>query len=122
MEAEIANIMRVLEVSEAEAHEIIASDKAVDRMKMSEVDADLNAEQKQAVKKMKQADHTPTVYNFTKRERKPNNEKAELIKILTAAIAAADGTDQLQITNSEREFLFTFLDKKYKVTLSAPRS
>lgn len=112
---QVEKIMSALQCSESEALEIIECDKAIDR------GADpfpLSAEQKQTEKKMRQADRKPTVYKFDKRERKTDNTKAEIMRKLL------DCFDEYnpQVINAEREFTFTYADRKFKIVLSAPRS
>ena len=74
---------------------------------------------RQASKTARQADRTPTVYNFQKRERKVDNDKREIIQTLDDALC--DLVDDVEVVNPEREILFTYNDKKYKIVLSAPR-
>lgn len=110
-------LMNKLDISETEAKELVAFDKAVDK------GADpypLSQEQKKVEKKMRQADRAPTVYKFTQRERKPNNEKRELIQALDEALC--DVADNVKVTNPEREILCWLNDKKFKIVLSQPRS
>ena len=121
-EENILKMMRCLDISREEAIQLIEDDKKVDRMKDSEVNADLTKEQQQAVKKARQADRAPTVYKFTPRERKPNEDKRILLEQLVNAIGSSPIHAQCEITNQEREFLFTYNGIKYKVVLSAPRT
>ena len=67
---------------------------------------------------------TPTVYKFTQRERKPNDDKREIMEKLKMGITLLAGepvSTTIEVTNPEREMEFTFHGKKYRVTLSAPR-
>lgn len=117
---QLEKIMSALQVSEEEAKEIMATDKEIDK------GADpfpLSAEQKQAEKKMRQADRKkPTVYKLDntngKRSKKADSVKAEIMRKLL------DCFDEYnpQVTNAEREFTFTYADRKFKIVLSAPRS
>lgn len=117
-------IMSALKCTEAEAIEIMEYDKAIDR------GADpfpLSAEQKQAEKKMRQADRKkPTVYKLDntngKRSKKADTQKQLLIDVLSASLTDHTSATNLEIVNPEREFTFEFLGKKYKVVLSAPRN
>lgn len=60
-----------------------------------------------------------TVYNFTQRERKADESKRELMETFTKC---AEGIgEQVKVTNPEREMEFLYNDKKYRLTLSAPR-
>ena len=109
--------MKKLGMSEAEIAEVLESDKRIDK---GEKLFELTAEQEKASKKARQADRAPTAYKFTKRERKPDQDKADLLNILFSAVLPV--CDTYEVTNSEHEFLLTYHGKKYKVVLSAPRS
>lgn len=108
--------MKRLGMSEAEIADVLESDKRIDK---GEKLFELTAEQKQAEKKAK-GTGTRTVYNFQKRERKADNDKREIIQTLDDALC--DLVDNVEVTNPEREILFTYNEKKYKIVLSAPRS
>lgn len=111
--------MKKLGLTDAEIEELKAFDKQVDRMKDSEVNSDLTSEQQKAVKKARQADRKPTVYNFNKRERKKDLAKREILQTVINSLTFAEG---VEILNEEREFTFKVDGKKYKIVLSAPRS
>ena len=119
MEKEIAIMMKNLGVTREEALEIITSDKEVDR------GGNPNPLTKEQEKAAKAARKTSTgVYNFTKRERKPNLDKREIIEKLCMGISLLTGepvSTTINVTNIEREIEFSYHGKKYKVTLSAPR-
>ena len=109
--------MRKLGMTEDEISDIIESDRKIDK---GEKLFEQTAEQKQATKAMKQAERTKSPnYQFTKRERKANNDKRELITNITEAINSI--TSNLIVLNPEREIEFQFNGVKYKLTLSAPR-
>ena len=114
---EIEKLMKTLDLTREEAIQLVKDDKAIDKgAKMFE----LTEEQTKASKKARQAQRTPTVYQFKPRERKPDADKSFLLNILFSAILPI--CDSYKITNGEREFLFTYNGKKYKIVLSAPRS
>lgn len=110
-------LMKILNCSEEEAITIINSDKQIDRgEKLFELDPELEA----GAKKARQADRKTT-------ERKPREKKADadkgiLLEQLANAIGASPIHAQVDIVNLEREFVFTYRGKKYKVVLSAPRT
>lgn len=108
--------MEKLDVTEAEARTILADDAKIDK---GEKLFELSKEQKQAEKSMRAAGRIPTVYKFTKRERKADPDKGKLIGDLLDGIPY---TENVQIINNEREFVFTYKDRKYKVVLSCPRN
>ena len=80
---------------------------------------ELTPEQKAVAKEMAQADRkkesTPR-----KRERKPDDDKRELIKIFEQLLdGVAD--EVCKVTNPEREIEFTYNGNRYRLTLSKPR-
>ena len=109
--------MKKLGMSEAEIAEVLEADKRIDK---GEKLFELTAEQEREAKKARNVGRAPTAYKFTKRERKPDQDKADLLNVLFSAVLPM--CDTYEITNGEREFLFTYHGKKYKVVLSAPRS
>ena len=115
--ADIQKLMEVLDLTEDEAKQLIADDEAVDK---GEKLFELSADQKQVEKKMRQADRKVDAYGkTTKRERKADEDKAHLLNVLFSAILPLCET--YEVANGEREFSFTYHEKKYKVVLSAPR-
>ena len=110
--------MRKLGMTDEELKDVLDADKRIDR---GEKLFELTDEQKQAEKKARQADRSPTVYKFQKRERKADEAKRFLLEALVGGIADSCAVP-VEVANPEREFSFMFEGKKYKVVLSAPRS
>ena len=95
-----------------EIAEIEATDKEIDRgAKLFELPDDLKA----GAKKARQADRKPT--ERKPREKKIDNDKLFLMDCICRAIPA-----ETDCPNPERECLFTYNGKKYKIVLSCPRS
>ena len=108
--------MRVQGYTEEEIADMLKCDREIDR------GADpfpLDPELEAGAKKARRADRTDTP---KPRERKPNEDRRILLEQLVNAIGGSPVYAQCEITNQEREFLFTFNGTKYKVTLSCPRS
>lgn len=126
MNKEVEKIMRLLGCTEQEALQVIEDDKKVDKMTMKELNAELTQEQKKIIRSVTQAERKSTNYKFTTRERKENTDKRTLINLLSGTLESAHhddlDVDNIKVTNVEREIEFTFNSKKYKLTLSAPRS
>lgn len=117
-EQQIKVLMDKLQISEEEARQVIADDKAIDK---GEKLFSLTEEQEKASKKARgTGTKAPTIYKFDKKEKKTNSEKLELMKAFEE-IAETVGAVNLEILNPEREFTFSFNDKKYKIVLSMPR-
>lgn len=122
MENQKDKLMRILGCSEAEALDIIAYDKAVDKGQPTAYD--LTKEQQEVVRKMKNVDtKAPRTYTFTKRERKPNEAKREIIAGLYEFItnAIVDNASDATVTNVERQIAFTLGDESFELTLIQKR-
>lgn len=115
MDERIAHLMKTLDLTEEEAREMLATDEAIDH------GADpfpQTAEQKKA---SKEARSTGTrTYTFTKRERKPDEDKRELIYALIDKLLEFD--EHPTITNPERQIDFTYNNRRFRIVLSAPRT
>ena len=128
MENRIEYIMRTLDCSEQEALQLIEDDKAVDRMtKTAEIQSDLTQEQKKASKKARAVAKAPkakapTAYKWeTKKQKKRDNEKHNVIKLFINALEGDTNVKDIKMLNEDREFEFLYNDRKIKVTLIAPR-
>lgn len=117
--------MRVLDISEAEAKEVIEYDKAIDRMPDKKVSSDLTPEQKKVAKKMSSTGtrQGPKTYQFTKRERKPNATKEGLVAELAAFLAEHSefAVSNCEIVNKNRLIHFFIGEKEYDLTLIEKR-
>lgn len=115
--------LRKLGLSDAEIQEVLDVDKRIDK---GEKLFELSAEAEKASKQARQADRKPTVYKLDntggKRNKKADEVKAGLIELLTEVIKEQPACNSLEVLNAEREFVFNWHGKKYRVTLSAPRS
>lgn len=105
-------------IPESEWADIEATDKRIDR---NEKLFDLPPELEAGAKKARQADRKPT--ERKPREKKVDNDKRDLIDHLICSLEVSPTcVRDVEIINPEREFLFTYNGKKYKVVLSCPRS
>lgn len=120
-ESQKETIMRVLEVSEKEADEILAYDNAVDKGLKTQYD--FTKEQEKETRKYRQADRKPTAYKFTKRERKPNATKGGLIQEFFEFLKEKSNFDisNCKITNKERQIAFSVADNDFELTLVQKR-
>ena len=120
MDEKIELLMKNLDVSEEEAKEIIEYDKAVDKMTMSEVEADLTPEQKEAIKKFKNvATKTvkkPFVPDLKPRARKENGTKKGIIEDIYNALLEK-GYENLTIVKAEKEITFDMGGDNYSISL-----
>ena len=110
--------LRKCGIPEAEWAELEATDKRIDRgEKLFDLDPELEA----GAKKARQADRKPT--ERKPREKKIDADKETLIEqMITALECDPTHVRDMCIINSEREFSFTYNEKKYKVVMSCPRS
>lgn len=114
----VEKLMKKLGCTEAEALEIIEADKAIDKgAKLFE----LSPEQEQASKKARQAGSKPR-NKPTVKEKKIDSDKLHLMKVIETAIKYNPNCDSYEATNPEREAVFHFKRRKYKIVLSCPRT
>lgn len=110
-------LMKILNISEAEAKELMAYDKKVESGKATEYD--LTAEQKKVASDM--AKTGTRVYNFTKKKEKKVNEiKVDLINHLAEQLVNF-GVEHLTLINTERQIGFSIGDNDYELTLTQKR-
>ena len=119
MEERIAHLMKTLDLTEEEARQMVADDEEIEKGKDL---FPLTDEQKKA---SKQARSTGTrAYTFTKRERKEDADKRELIDLLLYALEFYETPHKIidiTKTNPERQIDFVYNDRKFRIVLSAPR-
>lgn len=113
---QVEKLMQTLNITETEALELIESDKEIDRgAKLFELPDELKAGAKKARQAERKANSTPS-----KRERKVNTDKLEIMETISKALTTDLVDDVGEIVN-ERELVFYFNKVKYKLTLSCPR-
>ena len=111
----VNKLMTKLGCTEAEALDIIAQDKAIDR------GADpfpLSAEQKQAEKKMRATGSKAKTELKPKTHRK-DEEKAQII--VKIANFLQEDVENLEIINKERQIFFKMGENSYELTLTKKR-
>ena len=120
-ESQKKRIMRVLEVNEKEANEILAYDNAVDKGLKTQYD--FTKEQEKETRKYRQADRKPTAYKFTKRERKPNATKGGLIQEFFEFLKEKSNfsTENVVVLNKERQIGFKIGEDEFELTLVQKR-
>lgn len=119
MDSQVEKLMKALDITEEEALQVIADDRAIDK---GEKLFELTDEQKKASKSARQGDRKPTVYKFDTSNRKKveNVGKRTLIDTIQKAMEEV-GASEMEVTNPERELNFCVDGVKYKVVLSCPR-
>lgn len=117
MEEQIARIMAGLGVDRAQAEEIYQADKAIDRGEP--MPFDLDPEKAKNVRKYTQVAR-PVMVESKPRPRKADEDKREIISTLDDALC--DLVDNVIVTNPERQLDFEYNGRKFRLTLSAPRS
>jgi hypothetical protein len=112
----VAKLMKNLDLTEAEAIEVMEADKQIDKgAKLFE----LTEEQEKASKTARKAGKGVEQKERKPREKKADDVKKDLIAEMVNGVKRVGGS--VEIVNDEREFLFTYNDKKYKVVMSCPR-
>lgn len=108
-----------LGLSLEEAEEVLTADDEIDKGgKLFE----LSAESKEAEKKYKNCGVRTVKSPYgqkVQKEKKVDTDKRFLVDILIDTIEQNCG--KVEVINAEREFEFKYNDRKFKITLSAPR-
>lgn len=126
-EAQKKRIMSALGCTEAEALQIMADDKEIDRGKP--MPFDLDKEHEAIAKKYAKtgARKTPPAYKLDntggKRSRKENPTKASIISELAKFLEhdSENACAEVNITNKERQIAFIIGDNSYELTLVQKR-
>ena len=115
----VEELAQRLNISVDEARQVQEDDKRIDRgEKLFELPPELEA----GAKKARQTGTRKVAE--VKRERKPDEDKRELIQYLESSLEDAYpdlDLGNITITNPEREMEFTYNGKKYRLTLACPR-
>lgn len=107
--------MRKIGLTEEEIADILKADKEIDQgANLFPLDPELEV----GAKKARRADRTDTP-KPANRERKEDTDKRKIILLLASALGCVRTED---VINPEREFTFKWNGRKFKVTLSCPRS
>lgn len=118
-EKQIEN-MRKLGYSEEEIAEMLADDEAIERSATADKVFDWEMDVENHKKAMKNANvDEKNTKERTKRERKPNMEKRDLIDIVKSALEEAGY--ETNVSNVERTVEFSIGEQKYSFTLTAHR-
>lgn len=122
-EKQLHRIMSGLKCSAEEAQKVLAYDKAIEHGEKT--DYDLPQDKLEIARKFA---HTgtrkqPTLYKFTKRERKPNATKAGIIaELFTFLSENSDfAVENAEITNKERQIAFRIGEDSFELTLVQKR-
>lgn len=122
-ETQKEKIMRVLGVSSAEADEILASDRAIDQGKAQAFD--LTPEQEKTAKSFTRCTDRkkPIVFDNKPRERKANPTKGGIIAEIAEFLEKNSqfSTENVTITNKERQIAFKIGENDYEFTLVQKR-
>jgi hypothetical protein len=124
MDEQIQKLMKNLSITEEQARQVIADDKAIDR---GEKLFELTDEQKKIAKKMTITDEhkkkVKTAYKFDKRERKKNASKSAIIAEIAQFLTenSVNACENVTITNEERQIAFTLGENSYELTLVQKR-
>ena len=118
MDKQIEKLMAKLGITEVEAKQLVEDDKRIEK---GENLFPLTKAQEKTSKEMRSTGQkAPTIYKFKTRERKADNDKQFLINAFENLLIEVCGN--AEITNAEREIIFFYNEKKYKIVLSAPRT
>ena len=115
MTAEIEKLMKLLDITEEEALEMIEDDKKIDK---GEKLFELSAEQKKVAKKMKNSTRAVDAYGKTRtRERKENPTKRMIINMLAECLLNCESCQNVNIENAEKIIKFSIGENDFKLDL-----
>jgi hypothetical protein len=118
VDTQIERIMKNLRCSQAEAEEILAEDRKIDRGE--KVDFDLSAEDHKRAMKNANAGTRTEKGEKTARKPKENPTKEGVIAEI-ANFLTENGYNSVEITNKTRQIAFKIGDDAYELTLIAKR-
>lgn len=118
-EKRVAELMTILKCTENEALDIIATDKAIDRGERVYFDLSKEAE-KEAIKMARTGTRKPTVYDFSKRERKADTTKEGVIQQIFDFLTE-NGYADVEILNKSKLISFKIGDDTYEFDLKRKR-
>ena len=124
-ETQVHKLMRILGISEEEALQVIADDKAIDRGERMPFDLPIELEKEAKKLANVTTRKTPTVYNFdtSKKKRKENPTKSSIISEIAKFLEekSENACENVKITNAERQISFTIGENSYEFTLVQKR-
>ena len=120
----IQSTMKTLDLTREEALEMWCDDHDIDMGKAKEFD--LDPEKQKVVKQMTKAGGKARATESKPRERKPNEEKREIIKYLAYSLGECDKfgenfAESVETVNVEREITFKIGENAYSLTLTLHR-
>ena len=120
----IQSTMKTLDLTREEALEMWCDDHDIDMGKAKEFD--LDPEKQKVVKQMTKAGGKARTTESKPRERKPNEEKREIIKYLAYSLGECDKfsenfAESVETVNVEREITFKIGENAYSLTLTLHR-
>lgn len=117
----IKSTMKALDLTREEAIEMWMDDHDIDQGKAK--DFDLDPEKQKVVKEMTKAGGKARAKETKPRERKPNDEKREIIQDLNDFLvnSCQDYINLVEIVNVEREITFKIGENAYSLTLTCHR-
>ena len=117
----IKSTMKALDLTREEAIEMWMDDHDIDQGKAK--DFDLDPEKQKVVKEMTKAGGKARAKETKPRERKPNEEKREIIQDLNDFLvnSCQDYINLVEIVNVEREITFKIGENAYSLTLTCHR-
>ena len=117
----IKSTMKALDLTREEAIEMWMDDHDIDQGKAK--DFDLDPEKQKIVKEMTKAGGKARAKETKPRERKPNDEKREIIQDLNGFLVnnCQNYINSVEIANIEREITFKIGENDYSLTLTCHR-
>ncbi len=121
-ETQKAKLMRLLNISEAEAEQVMADDKAIDHGER--MPFDLSKEAEKEAKKFANVGTKTVKTPKTERKRPENAEKGSIIAQIAEFLSETDtiSAENVEIVNKERQISFKIGENSYSLTLTKHRN
>lgn len=111
--------MKLLDISEQEAREMIEADRRIDK---GEKLFELTEEQKKVEKKMKNTQRTVDAYGKARtRERKENPQKRMVIQLIAETLRNCGECSNINVENIEKIITFSIGEDNFKIDLIKSR-
>jgi hypothetical protein len=111
--------LKNLGLTDEEIEDVLKADDEIDHGKKL---FELPDELKEGAKKARMAGNCKGYTKPEKKEKPIDENKRTIISMLAETVENITDTGTVEVTNPEREILFTANSKKYKIVLSCPRT
>ena len=118
-EAKIEKFMKLYDLDRDGAIKMIEDDAIIDAGGKCDWEKEPTEEQKKVMRQARSTDRVIKTEKTTRTKAEDTDKKELMVALMNAVAEVADGG--IVLKNPEREFEFNYHERKFKITLSAPR-